>query len=115
LKEGGAREGRKAEMGREKGYQILKLVKPKVDRKTSNDWNDMRALMTEAHKLAVDMNLSSNEFTFDTVDIQTRFNPNIMINKHQSMMSIPGRDTVQRTPCCRRIRMMKQESRISER
>jgi hypothetical protein len=80
LKEGRVREGRKAETGREKGHQILKLVKPMVDRKTSNDWNDMRALMTEAHKLAVDMNLSSNEFTFETVDID-QIQSNIMIKK----------------------------------
>lgn len=84
------------EMCRDKGNQIWKLVKPMMHQKTSNDWNDMYALMTEAHKLAIDMILSANEFTFETVDIQSRFNHNAMINKDQSMMSIPAQDLVQR-------------------
>jgi hypothetical protein len=83
LKEGGAREGRKVEMGCEKGYQIVKLVKPMIDRKTSNDWNDMRALMTEVHKLAVDMNLSSNEFRSETVDIDQ-----IQSQRHDQQISV---------------------------
>jgi hypothetical protein len=81
---------------RDKGNQIWKLVKPMMHQKTSNDWNDMYALMTDAHKLAIDMLLSGNEFTFEHVDIQTKFSSNIMINKDQSMMSIPGQDLAQR-------------------
>lgn len=81
---------------RNKGNELWKLVKPMMHQKTTNDWNDMYALMYGCHKLAVEMILSGKEFTFESVDIQARFNPGNMINKEGTMMGISGEDLARR-------------------
>jgi hypothetical protein len=81
---------------RSKGNELWKLVKPMMHQKTTNDWNDMYALMYGCHKLAVEMILSGKEFTFESVDIQARFNPGNMINKEGTMMGISGEDLARR-------------------
>lgn len=81
---------------RDNGNELWKLIKPMMHQKTTNDWNDMYALMHDANKLAVEMILSTNEFTFENVDIHTRFDPGSMINKESTMMGMSGEDLARR-------------------
>lgn len=81
---------------RDKGNELWKLVKPMMHQKTTNDWSDMHALMHECHRLAINMILSCHEFTYEDVDMQSRFNPATMINTDQCMMGLSGEDLVHR-------------------
>lgn len=83
-------------MSRKKCGELWGMVKPMMHQNTTNDWNDLYALVEECHKLAVEMIVSENEFSFEEVDIQTRFDPRTMLNREQTMAGMSADDLARR-------------------
>ena len=83
-------------VSRKKCGELWSTIKPMMHQKTANDWNDLYTLIEDCHKLAVEMIASANEFTFEVVDIQTRFDPRTMLNKEQTMAGMSADDLARR-------------------
>lgn len=66
-----------------------KLVEPLMHESSENGWNDLVALMADAHTLALKMFSGPREFKFDYANTNDHFNPNFMVNRDSYIVGDP--------------------------
>lgn len=66
-----------------------RLVEPLMHESSENAWNDLVALMTDAHTLALKMFSAPREFKFDYANTNDLFNPNFMVNRDSYISGDP--------------------------
>jgi len=66
---------------KQRGNELWGILKPMMHIKTACDWDDLYALMIEAHQLAALMYSGAEEYQFVFPVIGTRFDKTIMASK----------------------------------
>jgi hypothetical protein len=74
---------------RDNTTKIWRLVKPLMYEPSENAWNDLIALMTDAHALSLKMFSGPHEFKFEYANTNDTFNPNFMVNRDSQICGDP--------------------------